>query len=123
VQIDGAFQKAPSSSVIPLGTQQKVDRVAIAIDSSVQVLPLAGDLEWSERPGVVELFPGLSSPNRTCTSQRIRLSIQVLLKAKATSTISLKSRSNLRSLFSVDHVASLLCISPIIKGVHLIAVG
>jgi len=41
--------------------------------------------EWSERPGVVELSPGLSSPNRTCTSQRIRLSIQVLLKAKATS--------------------------------------
>ena len=41
--------------------------------------------EWSERLGVVELFPSLSSPNRTCTSQRIRLSIQVLLKAKATS--------------------------------------
>src|SRR5216683_6052990 len=41
--------------------------------------------EWSERPGVVELSPGLSSPNRTYTSQRIRLSIQVLLKAKATS--------------------------------------
>jgi len=41
--------------------------------------------EWSERPGVVELSPGLSSPNRTCTSQRIRLSIQVLLKAKARS--------------------------------------
>ncbi len=31
--------------------------------------------EWSERPGVVELFPGLSAPNRTCTFQRIRLSI------------------------------------------------
>ena len=44
-----------------------------------------GHRQWSERPGVVELFPGLSSPNRTCTSQRIRLSIQVLLKAKATS--------------------------------------
>jgi hypothetical protein len=31
--------------------------------------------EWSERPGVVELFPGLSAPNRTCTFPRIRLSI------------------------------------------------
>jgi len=31
--------------------------------------------EWSERPGVVELSPDLSSPNRTCTFQRIRLSI------------------------------------------------
>lgn len=31
--------------------------------------------EWSERPAVVELFVGLSSPNRTCTFQRIRLSI------------------------------------------------
>ena len=41
--------------------------------------------EWSKRQGVVELFPRLSSPNRTCTSQRIRLSVQVLLIAKATS--------------------------------------
>lgn len=31
--------------------------------------------QWSERPAVVELFAGLSSPNRTCTFQRIRLSI------------------------------------------------
>src|SRR5258708_4040360 len=43
--------------------------------------PLTGR-EWSKRQGVVELFPCLSSPNRTCTSQRIRLSIQVSLKAK-----------------------------------------
>ena len=31
--------------------------------------------EWSERPDVVELSSGLPSPNRTCTLQRIRLSI------------------------------------------------
>jgi hypothetical protein len=55
------------------------------IDNGHQVDEAAPHGEWSERPGVVELSPGLSSPNRTCTSQRIRLSIQVLLKAKATS--------------------------------------
>jgi hypothetical protein len=65
--------------------QAKVDRPAALVDSAVQVDPFATDFEWSERPGVVELSPGLSSPNRTCTSQRIRLSIQVLLKAKAMS--------------------------------------
>ena len=32
-------------------------------------------IKWSERPAVVELSAGLSSPNRTCTLQRIRLSI------------------------------------------------
>lgn len=47
--------------------------------------PAFGRPEWSKRPGVVELSPGLSSPNRTCTSQRIRLSVQALLIAKATS--------------------------------------
>jgi len=57
----------------------------IHIQNGRQVQPALACWEWSERPGVVELFPGLSSPNRTCTSQRIRLSIQVLLKAKATS--------------------------------------
>src|SRR5665213_1682858 len=52
-------------------------------DDEIQsALPSA---KWSERPGVVELFPGRPSPNRTCTSQRIRLSIQVLLNAKPTS--------------------------------------
>jgi hypothetical protein len=40
-----------------------------------QIQPALTGGEWSERPGVVELFPGLSSPNRTCTSQRIRLSV------------------------------------------------
>jgi len=39
------------------------------------------------------------------------------------SAISLRSRSNLRSLLSVDHVASLLCISLIIKGLHLTKVS
>ena len=55
------------------------------VDHERDVHEPAPSREWSERLGVVELFPSLSSPNRTCTSQRIRLSIQVLLKAKATS--------------------------------------
>ena len=40
-----------------------------------QVQPALPGAEWSETPAVVELFAGLSSPNRTCTFQRIRLSI------------------------------------------------
>ena len=63
---------------------------------------------WSKRQGVVELFPGLSSPNRTCASQRMRLSIQQWLMAITTSPY---------------HVANLLCISPIIKGLHLSTVS
>ncbi len=50
-----------------------------------QVEPALPGGQWSKRQGVVELFPCLSSPNRTCTSQRIRLSVQALLMAKATS--------------------------------------
>ncbi len=61
--------------------------------------------QWSKRQGVVELFPCLSSPNRTCTSRRIRLSIQEWPMAMAT------------------YLASLPCISLIIKGLHLIAVS
>jgi len=38
--------------------------------------------QWSERPGVVELSPGLSAPNRTCTFQRIRLSISSVAHGK-----------------------------------------
>lgn len=60
-----------------------VPRVQAHDHGSVQ--PTLHRPEWSERSGVVELFPDLSSPNRTCTSQRIRLSIYVLLNAKATS--------------------------------------
>ena len=41
--------------------------------------------QWSKRQGVVELFPGLSSPNRTGASQRMRLSIQQWLMAITTS--------------------------------------
>jgi hypothetical protein len=60
-------------------------RARVKVEKYCQVESARPGGKWSERPGVVELFPGLSSPNRTCTSQRIRLSIQVLLKAKATS--------------------------------------
>ena len=55
------------------------------VDDDGQKQPALVGGEWSKRQGVVELFPRLSSPNRTCTSQRIRLSVQVLLIAKATS--------------------------------------
>ncbi len=50
-----------------------------------EIEPAFRGRQWSERPGVVALSPSLSSPNRTCTSQRIRLSIQALRNAKATS--------------------------------------
>src|SRR5690606_36755805 len=55
------------------------------VEHGRQIQPTLLCRQWSKRPGVVELSPGLSSPNRTCTSQRIRLSIQALLIAKATS--------------------------------------
>ncbi len=54
------------------------------IDHHCEKQPAFRGWEWSKRQGVVELFPRLSSPNRTCTAQRIRLSVQVLLIAKAT---------------------------------------
>jgi len=57
----------------------------IQIFNPCQIQPSFPCREWSERPGVVALSPSLSSPNRTCTSQRIRLSIQALRNAKATS--------------------------------------
>src|ERR1019366_7820518 len=38
--------------------------------------------QWSERPDVVELFSGLSAPNRTCTFPRIRLSISSVAHSK-----------------------------------------
>ena len=66
-------------------SEKKINGPALLVYRAIQVAPYPFDCEWSERPGVVELSPGLSSPNRTCTSQRIRLSIQVLLKAKAMS--------------------------------------
>ncbi|MGF6605004.1 hypothetical protein P3T23_009765, partial [Paraburkholderia sp. GAS448] len=71
--------------LIPMGPQQEVDGVAGLVDGAIQIFPLAIDLKWSKKQGVVELFPCFSSPNRTCTSQRIRLSIEVSLIAKATS--------------------------------------
>ena len=54
-------------------------------DDHGQEKPALVGWEWSKRQSVVELFPCLSSPNRTGTSQRIRLSVQVLLIAKVTS--------------------------------------
>jgi hypothetical protein len=61
------------------------DFAGIRIEHHRQIDELRAQAKWSERPGVVALSPSLSSPNRTCTSQRIRLSIQALRNAKATS--------------------------------------
>jgi hypothetical protein len=43
VQADGLFEKASRSCVISLGAKQKIDRIFVAIDGSVQVLALASD--------------------------------------------------------------------------------
>jgi hypothetical protein len=51
-------------------------------DVQMEAGPFGRSLQWSERPGVVELFPGLSAPNRTCTFQRIRLSISSVAHSK-----------------------------------------
>ena len=45
VRIDGALEENPRRGVITLCTQQEVDRVAVAVDCSVQVLLLAADLD------------------------------------------------------------------------------
>ena len=51
-------------------------------DKEVEVAPFDRALQWSERPDVVELFSGLSAPNRTCTFPRIRLSISSVAHSK-----------------------------------------
>ena len=53
-----------------VAAQQEVDRLPVLVDGTIQIVPLRFDLEWSERPDVVELFSGLSAPNRTCTLPR-----------------------------------------------------
>ncbi len=81
---------------VPNGLQAEIGRERVGepprqhpatgpVEHGEQIHEAPRHRKWSERPGVVELSPSLSSPNRTCTSQRIRLSIQALLKAKATS--------------------------------------
>src|SRR5699024_5725171 len=45
------------------------------VENNGEVRPALTRPEYSKRQGVVGLFPCLSSPNRTCTFQRIRLSI------------------------------------------------
>jgi hypothetical protein len=82
---DRLLEVTPCGGLVALLAKQKIDRVTSFIDGPVQVFPFILDLEWSKKQGVVELFPCFSSPNRTCTSQRIRLSIEVSLIAKATS--------------------------------------
>jgi hypothetical protein len=55
------------------------------IDDHRQVQPAGSGGQWSKKQDVVELFSCFSSPNRTCTFQRIRLSIQAWPMAIATS--------------------------------------
>lgn len=43
VQADGLFDKTSGGCVISLCAKQKVDRIAVAIDRSVQILPLASE--------------------------------------------------------------------------------
>ena len=61
------------------------DAVGKGIDNERRVHEPGPGREWSKKQGVVGLFPCFSSPNRTCTSRRIRLSIQQWLIAMATS--------------------------------------
>src|ERR1035441_9797230 len=56
--------------------EPEVDCLSALVYGAIEVGPLPAHLEWSKRQSVVELFPCLFSPNRTCTSQRIRLSVQ-----------------------------------------------
>ncbi len=48
------------------------------VDHEGHIQPALPRRKWSKRRGVVELFPRLSSPNRTCTSQRIRNSDELV---------------------------------------------
>ncbi len=59
----------------------------VDVQYQVQIpeLPMHPGAQWNKTRGVVELFPRISSPNRTCTFQRIRLSTQQWLTAIATS--------------------------------------
>ena len=41
VQIDGVLQKASGRSLIPLGREKKVNRIAGAVNGTVEVLPVA----------------------------------------------------------------------------------
>lgn len=72
-------------AVLPATHRLAYGHSRIQTQHNVEIEPVLSRTEWSERPGVVALSPGLSSPNRTCTFQRIRLSIQALLNATATS--------------------------------------
>jgi len=72
---DRFLKVTPGCSLVPMGAQQEVDGVAVPVDGSVEIFPVTLDAEWSKKQGVLELFPCFSSTNRTCTSQRIRLSI------------------------------------------------
>jgi hypothetical protein len=58
------------------------DPARIHIQHDRQIQKSGPARKWSERPDVVELFSGLSAPNRTCTFQRIRLSISSVAQSK-----------------------------------------
>ena len=60
------------------------DVAAVDVEDHVQMEagPFCRTLQWSERPDVVELSSGLSAPNRTCASPRIRLSVSSVAHGK-----------------------------------------
>ena len=80
--------------------KQEIDRLAVLVDGAIKVVPLCFDQEWSERPDVVELSSGLSAPNRTCTFQRIRLSISSVAHSK--DKISVTRFEGISLLFAQD---------------------
>jgi hypothetical protein len=45
VQIDGALQKATRCSYIALGSEEEINRITVAINRAVEVLPLTGYLD------------------------------------------------------------------------------
>lgn len=100
------------------------------------IFPLAFGM-YTRRAGIGEWVPASSSARM---SSRSRWSVRSILALvipstpevldpeaarviRAGSAISRSKRSNLRSLSCVDQVANLCCILPIIKDLHLVAIG
>jgi hypothetical protein len=69
---------------LPMRDQPADDVATVDVEDHIEMEagPFRRTLEWSERPDVVELSSGLSAPNRTCTLQRIRLSISSVAHSK-----------------------------------------
>jgi hypothetical protein len=55
MQVDGAFEECPGRCAITFGTQREIDGVAVSVDRSIQIPPLARDLDW--RSSIRQLEP------------------------------------------------------------------